>query len=292
MSKAVRVSSVIVSIALVIACNGPVDVVTADAIESQIDIVKRLTGETEISPGIRLQDRWSADRRAIVRDFLAATLQSSGLVPLRQTYSDSGENVYTLLPASVPSDEYVVLGAHFDTVERSPGASDNATGCALVLEIAKNLVTLPERRRNIYAVLFDEEEGGPLGAEAFAQMLQQDRVNVVAVHTADQVGWDSDGDGAIELEIPYSGALELYREAALNSGFTSEIHTTSEAGSDHSAFRALGMPSVGISEEYRNGDTSPHWHRPTDTWNTVDFEYLAAVTGLVHSAMNILVGQQ
>jgi hypothetical protein len=122
-------------------------------------------------------------------------------------------------------------------------------------------------------------------------MLQDEGKNVVGVHTIDQMGWDSDGDGAIELELPYEGALDLYVEASRGSGFASVIHVTEETGSDHTAFRRLGMPAVGLTEEYRNGDTTPHIHRPTDTWDTVDFGYLAAATGLVRRAMTILVGE-
>ena len=214
---------------------------------------------------------------------------SLGLDVQRHSYRENGENVWALLPATSESDEYIVLGAHFDTANRSPGASDNATGCATVLGVARQLVGLPNRSRHIYFVLFDEEERGLFGSRAFAERLLGEGREVVAVHTIDQMGWDSDGDGAIELEIPYEGARELYERAAQSIGFTSEIHVTGEAGSDHTAFRRLGIPAVGLTEEYRNGDTTPHTHRPSDTWETVDFQYLARGTRLVQAAMEILV---
>jgi hypothetical protein len=50
------------------------------------------------------------------------------------------------------------------------------------------------------------------------------------------------------------------------------------------------MQAVGLTEEYRNGDTTPHIHRPTDTWDTVDFEYLAAATRVVRAALASLMG--
>ena len=160
-----------------------------DALVSfQRDIVLRLTGGAEISPGVRVENRGSAENRALVRTFLATTLESIRLDPLRQPYSESGENVYALLPSTTPSGEYIVLGAHFDTNSRSPGASDNATGCAAVLGVARNLVALSHRSRNVYLVLFDEEERGLLGSAAFARMLQGQRADVVAVHTVDQLG--------------------------------------------------------------------------------------------------------
>lgn len=255
----------------------------------QTEIVKRLTGGAEIAPGVTLQNRGAAENRVAVRSYLSSVLASLGLEPLRQPYREDGENVYALLPSTTGSDEYVVIGAHFDTVERSPGASDNATGCAVVLAVAQELGALPVRERNVFLVLFDEEERGLMGSKAFAELLVDEGKEVVAVHTIDQMGWDGDGDGAFELEIPYDGALDLYRQVAEASGFAGTIHVTQESGSDHSAFRRLGMPAVGLTEEYRNGDTTPHIHRPTDSWETVDFEFLGSVTRLVQAAVTVLV---
>jgi hypothetical protein len=276
-------------------CSGPADdelagqTVLPELQAFQKEIVQRLTGGLEIAPGVRLDNRGAAENRVLARAYLSALLDSLGLEPQRQTYREDGENVYAFLPATVPSEENLVLGAHLDSVTRAPGASDNATGCALVLGVAAHLVGLNQRARNVYLVFFDEEERGLQGSRAFAAMLEEEGKSVVAVHTVDQMGWDSDGDGAIELELPYQGALELYRQAAGEVSFTSPIHVTEEAGSDHTAFRRLGMPAVGLTEEYRSGDTTPHIHRPTDTWDTVDFSYLATATGLVRRAMTILV---
>ena len=83
--------------------------------------------------------------------------------------------------------------------------------------------------------------------------------------------------------------MDLYRAAAHALGVATQLHVTQEPGSDHSAFRRLGMPAVGLTEEYRNGDTTPHIHRPTDTWDTVDFVYLANATVLVQTALALLL---
>ncbi len=256
----------------------------------QKEIVMRLSGGADISPGMQLSNRSSPENRALVRVYLATMLDSLGLDPQRQPYRENGENVYALLPATTQSGEYIVLGAHFDSARQSPGANDDATGCAAVLGTARYLVGLLERSKNIYIVFFDEEERGLVGSRAFAGMLQEEERVVVAVHTIDQMGWDADGDRAIELELPYDGALDLYRKAASASGYSSQLHITEEPGSDHSAFRRLGMPAVGLTEEYRNGDTTPYIHRPGDTWDTVDFDYLAIVTRLIQNAMTILIG--
>jgi hypothetical protein len=262
---------------------------TSGLIPFQTEIVKKLAGGAEIAPGVTLENRGSPENRTVVRSYLEETLRSLGLEPQRQPYRENGENVFALLAATSESSGYVVLGGHFDSVSRAPGANDNATGCAAVLAVARHLIGLVERAVNVYVVLFDEEEGGLRGSRAFAEKLQAEGKVVVAVHTIDQMGWDEDGDGAIELEIPYDGAVELYRKAAEAAGFTGQIHVTEESGSDHSAFRRLGMPAVGLTEEYRNGDTTPHIHRPGDTWDTVNFQYLANSTRLLQAAMEILL---
>jgi Zn-dependent M28 family amino/carboxypeptidase len=183
----------------------------------------------------------------------------------------------------------VVVGAHYDSAGRSPGANDNATGCALALAVARHLKGLPHRSKNVLVVLFDQEERGLRGSQAFARKLLEEGRRVVAVHAVDQMGWDADGDGVVEVELPYEGGADLYREAAGKLGRTVTVHVTEEPGSDHSAFRRRGMPALGVTEEYRNGDTAPHIQRPTDGWDTVDFQYLAHGTLLVQTALALLV---
>ena len=127
------------------------------------------------------------------------------------------------------------------------------------------------------------------GSRAFAQKLKDEKKNVHSVHTIDQMGWDEDGDRAFELEIPYDGAFELYEEAVRLRGKPLKIHITNERGSDHSSFRRLEFKAVGITEEYRNSDTTPHIHKPSDTYDTINFEYLLSKTLIIEEVMKILL---
>jgi hypothetical protein len=88
--------------------------------------------------------------------------------------------------------------------------------------------------------------------------------------------------------LPYDGAVELYKKAAAVLKMSITIRVTTEAGSDHSAFRRLKYPAVGITEEYRNKDTTPFIHRPGDTIETIDFAYLGSTTRLVAEVMRML----
>ena len=254
----------------------------------QREIVSRLSGASEIRPGVKIAHRTSLENRQEVRNYLSDVFKRIGLEPRRQAYGVDSENIFTILPCGRPSAETVVFGAHYDSARNSPGANDNATGVAAVAAVAQQLRFVKSRSRDFMFVFFDEEERGLRGSRAFAQMLRDEKRSVHSVHTIDQMGWDQDGDRAIEIELPYEGALELYQQAASALRTKIQIHTTPEAGSDHSAFRRLGFPAVGITEEYRNKDTTPHIHRPGDTMETVHFDYLAASTRLVTEALRTL----
>jgi Zn-dependent M28 family amino/carboxypeptidase len=102
------------------------------------------------------------------------------------------------------------------------------------------------------------------------------------------MGWDKNANRAIELELPYDGAQDLYGRAVEALKVKLPILTTTESGSDHSAFRRLGFKAVGITEEYRNKDTTPYIHRPGDTYETMNFEYLASTTRLIVEVMKRL----
>ena len=184
-----------------------------------------------------------------------------------------------------------MFGAHFDTVAGSPGANDNATGVAAVFSAARYLAALPCRARPVMFVLFDEEEDGLVGSAAFARKLKADGVRVHSVHTIDQMGWDMDGDRRIELELPDQGLRELYLAAASDLGWSNSamtIVTTNVSSTDHASFRPT-FPAVGITEEYRSGDTTPHYHKPTDTYPTVNLDYLKNTTVLIHHVFAGLV---
>lgn len=245
----------------------------------QTETVERLAGAAEISPGVRLADRASTTNRQLAQEYVARRFEDIQLTPERHSYG-TGTNVFATLPSTTGGRDTIVLGAHFDTVARSPGANDNATGVALVLGVARHLSTLPCRSANVIFVAFDQEEIGLVGSKAFARKLRSDGVAVRSVHTIDQLGWDSNGDRLIELERPDSGLADLYRAAADELGRVIPIQVTSTSSSNHSSFRP-SFPAVGVTEGYRSGDTTPDYHRPSDTFDKVNFAYLASTTELV-----------
>jgi Zn-dependent M28 family amino/carboxypeptidase len=224
--------------------------------------------------------RATTTQRTSARNKLQTQLTALGLTPALQSYT-TGANVTARIAATTQTTKRIILGAHFDTVSNSPGANDNASGSAVVLAVARFLNDMPCRQYNVDIVLFDEEEVGLDGARAYAQTLSA--ADVIAVHTVDQVAWDSDNDHRFELEMP-TPALETQYKAAAQSLAVPTTTTTTE-GTDHEAFRDRGFPAVGLTEEYVGGDTSPERHKPTDTYATVNATYQALAAKLVASVL-------
>jgi hypothetical protein len=261
-------------------------------VDYQTAIVAQLSGAAEISPGVTLPDRATPGRRDATRARLLDALDELGLAASVQDYGE-GANVWAAIPATEAggpaSEETLVFGAHFDTVPGSPGANDNATGVAVALSLARWLGDAPCRRRNVIVVFLDQEEIGLIGSAAFAAFLVQQALHVVAVHTIDQMGWDADGDRAVELERPDPGLLEVYEASAAGLTPAVPLTATQTGATDHVSFRAAGFDAVGLTEEFVSGDTTPHYHAPTDTFETVNFAYLQSTTVLVHATFAELV---
>ena len=219
--------------------------------------------------GLAAAPRSTVTQRDTARTYLANQLTMIGWTPQTHQYAN-GANVYATIPATMGGEKQIVVGAHFDTVANSPGANDNASGAAVVLAIARYLKDTPCRRAPVIVAFFDQEELGLFGARAFALTL--DPAQTRAVHTIDQVSWDSDDDKRYELELPTPELETEWRAAATAVGVS--VSTTTTSGTDHEAFRDRGFAAVGLTEEYVGGDTSPFRHQPGDTASTVKASYL------------------
>lgn len=249
------------------ACTRPT---TTDAAWVQ-PFVQGVVAELAVAP------RSTPAERDRARAYLLGQLQALGWQAEEHAYQ-GGANVHATMPATAGAGPRIVVGAHFDSGAGSPGANDNASGVAAVLAVARFVQEAPCRTAPVTIVLFDQEENGLIGSQAYAQTLTV--ADVLAVQTIDQVAWDGDADRTFELEQPTPALEAAWRAAAARVG--AAISVTSTAGTDHESFRALGFAAVGLTEEYVAGDTSPNIHRPTDTPASLEpyLDYLALASRL------------
>lgn len=143
----------------------------------------------------------------------------------------------------------VLLGAHYDSVAGAPGANDNASGTAVVLEIARRLSGTPLARQTWF-LAFDGEEDGLHGSRAFVQAAQPQFISELkAMLNFDMVGVnDNLGVGG----TPALTALAQTGESSLST-------FGSSSGSDHAPFAAANVPVLFF---YRGQE--PNYHTPRD----------------------------
>ena len=97
------------------------------------------------------------------------------------------------------------------------------------------------------------------------------------------VGWDADGDREMELELPTPELENAYYGVA--SRLEIPLYVTSINSTDHHSFRQVGFPAIGVNEAYGKRDSSPFKDTPEDTFDTVNFDYLAGSTLFVFEVM-------
>lgn len=207
-------------------------------------------------------------------------------------YPADGVNLWTILPADrKATNQYIVLGAHYDSVINCAGANDNATGVACTIEVLKAVARLEHRQANLLLVFFDQEEIGYLGSQYFSKWLtskcEQDGWEILSVHSVDMVGY-SDGQPALGLCEPPPALLALYSSRTViehleRDGRPWGVLEQGRARSDYLNFNGCFNPerpfcAVGVSEPMPGPwPAYPHYYKHSDTFDKVDFGYSARV---------------
>jgi Zn-dependent M28 family amino/carboxypeptidase len=201
----------------------------------------------------------------------------------------------------------LLIGAHYDTVSGSPGADDNASGLMVLLEVASRLRTQP-LARPVWLVAFCLEEQDRLGSQAFASRLKSERRELAGAIILECVGFARSEAGTqqappgIPIAVPTQGDFlaivgneasrslvlqleqETHRHAAQLKTLSLVVPGRGEAmphtrRSDHASFWDAGYPAVVLTDtaNFRN----PHYHRETDTVDTLNLEFLSNVAAAV-----------
>lgn len=160
----------------------------------------------------------------------------------------------------------LVLGGHYDTVAAGPGASDNGSGTAVLIELARVLAQ-KQLKNTLIFIAFDAEEFGLIGSRYYTDHLSDaDRSNIAAMLNFDMLGGGKGplgvgGDGAVGLSA---------RKASSDLGIESRnFQLGNNAGSDHQSFTRLGIDSVFFVRDY------DLLHTPQDSIDQIREEYLA-----------------
>jgi Zn-dependent M28 family amino/carboxypeptidase len=161
-----------------------------------------------------------------------------------------------------------LICAHYDAVAGTPGADDNASGTAVVLEAARVLGPYTTGKTVTFA-LWDAEEIGLFGSAHYAGEAADVGKQIDAVINLDMVGWDGDGDRVVEvhtdaLSASLADAVVGYAQA-YSINVTPVPQNPGTGASDHASFWRSGYQAVLLIEEYYGADFNPYYHQPTDS---------------------------
>jgi len=178
-------------------------------------------------------------------------------------------NVVVVKQGSEFSDEYILITSHYDHPD-GPGADDNASGTAGVLECARLLKDFPTKRSIVF-VPFNAEELWMVGSLPFAQKCAAENMNIIAHFNMDMIGWFPPNNPNTIMASGYSyisKALFEYFQQTANTYNTSiptiRLSAGDSYGGDHMPFNMYEYPSLYIGDiEYH--DQHPCYHKPCDT---------------------------
>ncbi len=216
-------------------------------------------------------------------------------IPGKEPGTRIGRNVGAMLRGSDPSlrDQWVIVAAHFDHLgvrggKLYPGADDNASGVAMMLEVARSVVRAPARpKRSIMFIGFDLEEVGLFGSRYFVAHSPVPLDRVVLFVTADMIGRALAGvcdEHVFVLGSEHSPGLrpwiaEAGRGRPVTVGLLgSDLLVLNR--SDYGPFRNRNIPFL----FFTTGE-NPRYHSPADTADTLDYPKMTAIAGMIHQVV-------
>jgi Zn-dependent M28 family amino/carboxypeptidase len=264
---------------------------------------------------------WHYRALSAAADYIGDTFAALGYRPEEEPYLCRGNAVRNVLAhkrGALQPEDIVVLGAHYDSVHGSPGANDNGSGVAALLELARVLSRedLPCTVR--YVAFVNEEQPFAFSPErgslvhARAARARGDRIR--AMLSLETIGYYSDAPGSQQYPFPLSrfyperanfigfvgnlrsralvwGALRAFRRHSVfpSEGAALPGWVTGVGWSDHWSFWRAGYPAIMVT------DTAffryPYYHSAGDTPERIDYARMARVVAGLAAVVRELAGK-
>lgn len=249
------------------------NVINGIHIDSLVSYVRILSGEDSVTIEgsrelIKSRSSFQSSERALAAQYLFETLAGYGLNAQEHNYSSSGKNILAKQPGNLNPEKQFIICAHYDAVT-SYAADDNASGTATVLEAARILSQYELPCTIIYA-LWDQEEGGLIGSQAYAIDAALNGDQIEGVINIDMIGWDGDEDMKIELHTKPIGNTAAIADILIavdelyGLSLVPVIYNPGTTASDHASFWQQNYGALLLIEEYFGGDFNPYYHSPND----------------------------
>jgi len=205
---------------------------------------------------------------------------------------------------STRRDEYIVVGAHFDHLGNSPlyardpelgitlrpGADDNASGTAALLELGRRFAARPPPC-SVLLVHFDAEELGLIGSNVFVHHLPVPRRAIALMVNLDMVGRLRTGGLTIDPSALNNAEQRTVRpildSAAARAGIHPRYSSLIADRSDHASFRRVGIPAVALFTGFHSD-----YHRASDIPSRVDAQGTARIVDMTEAVVRACAGKR
>jgi len=284
--------------------RGPLPPLTAQ----QQQVRDRLQADLELLAGsIGERNLGRSEAYARATQFIEDRLAAAGHAVRRQTFQVKGRpcvNLEVEIPGAARADEMIVVGAHYDSAQGTPGANDNGSGVVAVLALA-DLLAGQTIDRTVRLVAFANEESPYFGTDAmgalvYARACQQRGDKIMAMLSLETIGYYDDTPNSQRYPPPFhqfypttgnflafvgnteSAALVQQMVGAFRrhaqfpcEGGAAPAQMEGISRSDQVAFWQCGYPGVMVTDtaNFRY----PHYHQPSDTPDKVNYDRLARV---------------
>ena len=264
------------------------------------DVVKRVTSDASVPRVFGYEKAlFDFDSKHITRpgnklasSYLFDTYKSFGYEPQYQWFAGRGAlggqtaNVIATLRGTVNPELVYVVSSHYDSVADGPGADDDSSGTAALLEAARILAKHPQPATIVFAS-FTGEESGLLGSREFVRRAVADNLKIAGALNNDMIGWANDHrlDNTIRYSNP--GIRDIQHAAAIQFSNLITYDALYYKNTDaHAYYEAYGDIVGGIGSYPVLGN--PHYHQPHDVLETINHQLVTEVAKTTAATLMLL----
>lgn len=223
-------------------------------------------------------------------DYIYNTFSSFGYQPEYQWFDARGNirtaNILVTLRGTENPELIYVLGSHYDSVPAGPGADDDSTGIAVLLEAARVLARTPMPATIVFAA-FTGEEAGDLGSHEFVRQAQEKKVQILGALNNDMIGWTNDHRLDNTIRYTNDGMRNLQHAAAFLFSKMITYDARYYKATDAAAFYdAYGDIVSGLGSYPVLGN--PYYHQSTDLLETVNHQLVTEAAKMTTASIMLL----
>jgi len=260
------------------------DIVNSINIDSLVSWVNKISGQVPVV--VNGQQQIIATRQhqtfgnEIAFQYLKSELVRYGYEIDSLEFNINGKNLYGIKYGTKFPNHWWMLGAHYDNLpltEIAPGADDNASGCATVLEAAR-LFSKIDFPYTIVFALWDEEEPGLFGSSKHIERIGTNNETLLGYINLDMIAWDSNNDYITDIHTRPIKLSQIMTEKAVFCNETYDIKLNlnivnpGNYNSDQKPFWESNQAAIAINEHYLY-DLNPHMHTQNDKIEHFNMNY-------------------